>query len=146
MMNLNQNLHKTHVYICMLNHISILVHFIACDLGWHWRVKAMSVCVYCARYHKLCIDQKWIYIKLYSASSRFEHCSNHSLNFFVNLCFVIFLQNGCRRPFWMSKTNFWWHFWPFQIPSAPNDVGSTLIQRQTMTFDQCRDLAGFLVG
>ena len=25
----------------------------------------------------------------------------------------IFLQNGCRRPFWMSKTNFRSHFWPF---------------------------------
>ena len=25
------------------------------------------------------------------------------------------LQNGCRRPFWMPKTHFRWHFWPFQI-------------------------------
>ena len=32
------------------------------------------------------IDQKWIYIKLYSARSPFEHCSNHSVNFFCK-CF-----------------------------------------------------------
>ena len=42
-------------------------------------VPNIPVCIY--------IDQKWIYIKLYSASSRFEHCSNHSLNFFVNVLF-----------------------------------------------------------
>ena len=36
-------------------------------------VPNIPVCIY--------IDQKWIYIKLYSTSSRFEHCSNHSLNF-----------------------------------------------------------------
>ena len=29
--------------------------------------------------------------------------------------FYFFLQNGCQWPFWMSKTHFWWHFWPFQI-------------------------------
>ena len=72
----------------------------------------------------------------------FEHCSNHSLNFFCkcfffkwppvaildvqkslltisdqnhNFYFCEVLQNGCRRPFWMSKTHFRWHFWPFQI-------------------------------
>ena len=53
------------------------------------------------------IDQKWIYIKLYSASSRFEHCSNHSLNFLnvrINLL-----------SFWMSEDHFRSHFWPFQI-------------------------------
>ena len=27
----------------------------------------------------------------------------------------IFLQNGCRRPFWMSENHFRSHFWPFQI-------------------------------
>ena len=26
-----------------------------------------------------------------------------------------FLQNGCRRPFWMSEIHFRSHFWPFQI-------------------------------
>ena len=30
------------------------------------------------------------------------------------------------------------------IPSGPNDVGSTLIQRQTMTLDQRRNLVGFV--
>ena len=50
-----------------------------------------SVCIY--------IDQ--IYIKLYSASSRFEHCSNHSLN----ICKCFFL-NGRRLPFCMFKNDF----------------------------------------
>ena len=27
----------------------------------------------------------------------------------------VFLQNGCRRPFWMSENHFRSHFWPFQI-------------------------------
>ena len=27
----------------------------------------------------------------------------------------IFLQNGCRRPFWMSENHFRLHFWSFQI-------------------------------
>ena len=43
---------------------------------------------------------------------------NHFLPFQMNtiiFIFVIFLQNGCRRPFWMSKAHFRWHFWPFQI-------------------------------
>ena len=31
------------------------------------------------------------------------------------LFFSIFLQKGCRRPFWMSEIHFWSHFWPFQI-------------------------------
>ena len=48
-------------------------------------VPNIHVCIY--------IDQKWIYIKLYSASSRFEYCSNHLLNFFVN---VFFFLNGRR--------------------------------------------------
>ena len=42
-------------------------------------VPNIPVCIY--------IDQRWIYIKLYSASSRFEHCSNHSLNFFCKCIF-----------------------------------------------------------
>ena len=32
-----------------------------------------------------------------------------------NFFFKIFLQNGHRRPFWMSEIHFWTHFWPFQI-------------------------------
>ena len=27
----------------------------------------------------------------------------------------MFLQNGCRRPVWMSENHFPSHFWPFQI-------------------------------
>ena len=27
--------------------------------------------------------------------------------------FLFFLQNGCRRPFWMSEIHFGSHFWPF---------------------------------
>ena len=92
----------------------------------------IPVCIY--------IDQKWIYIKLYSASSRFEHCSNHFKNCFTkwppapildvrNSLLIAFLaisdryatlnyfwnfwQNDCRRQFWMSEINFRSHFWPF---------------------------------
>ena len=77
------------------------------------------------------IDQKWIYIKLYSASSRFEHCSNHSLNFFCKCFFFkwqpFWMSKNQFLPFqintiilifeniWMSKTHYRWHFWPFQI-------------------------------
>ena len=32
-----------------------------------------------------------------------------------NFFFKTFLQNGRRRPFWMSEIHFWTHFWPFQI-------------------------------
>ena len=31
-----------------------------------------------------------------------------------NFC-EFFVQNGCRRPFWISKNLFWSHFCPFQI-------------------------------
>ena len=34
---------------------------------------------------------------------------------FVLLFFCIFLQNGCRPPFWMSENHFRSHIWPFQI-------------------------------
>ena len=83
-------------------------------------------------------------IKLLSASSRFEYCSNHSRNFFVNVFYKmaagshfgcpkitfgriltisyhnfyfceIFSQNGHWRQFWMSENHFRSHFWPFQI-------------------------------
>ena len=43
---------------------------------------------------------------------------NHFLPFQINTIIFIFvncLQNGCRRPFWMSETHFRWHFGPFQI-------------------------------
>ena len=66
-------------------------------------VPNMPVCTY--------IDQKLIYIKLWSASSRFEHCSNHSRNFFGK-CFI---KNGCRH---MSKNHFWSHLLPFQIDTT----------------------------
>ena len=32
-----------------------------------------------------------------------------------NFFFKTFIQNGRRRPFWMSEIHFWTHFWPFQI-------------------------------
>ena len=51
----------------------------------------------------------------------------------------IVLQNGCRRPFWMSENHVRSHFWPFQIntkllnfffskwlPSAILDVRNSL--------------------
>ena len=45
----------------------------------------------------------------------FDRISGHCrsiLNFFF---FGNFLQNGCRRPFWMSEIHFQLHFWPIQI-------------------------------
>ena len=50
----------------------------------------------------------------------FDRISGHFRwihNFFlVKFLFCeIFLQNGCRRPFWMSKNHFRSHFWPFQM-------------------------------
>ena len=43
----------------------------------------------------------------------FDHISGHfrSIRNFI----FFFLQNGHRRPFWMSEIHFWSHFWPFQI-------------------------------
>ena len=34
---------------------------------------------------------------------------------FTILILWMFLQNGCRRPFWMSENHFRSQFWPFQI-------------------------------
>ena len=43
----------------------------------------------------------------------FDHIYHH----FRLICsfFFIFLQNGRRRPFWMTENHFWSHFSPFQI-------------------------------
>ena len=41
---------------------------------------------------------------------------SHFLPFQINTTIFIlwiFLQNGCRRPFWMSENHFRSHFWPF---------------------------------
>ena len=46
-----------------------------------------------------------------------------------------FLQNRCRRPFWMSKTHFRWHFWPFQI-SPILDVRNSLLNAFLAIADQ----------
>ena len=32
-----------------------------------------------------------------------------------NLFLIFCLQNGCRRPFWMSENHFRSHFYPFHI-------------------------------
>ena len=40
----------------------------------------------------------------------FDHISGH-----FKSARIFFLQNGCRRPFWMSENHFRSHFWPFQI-------------------------------
>ena len=49
---------------------------------------------------------------------------NHFLPFQINTTIFIlvnfFIQNGCRRPFWMSETHFRWHFWPFYIDMQLN--------------------------
>ena len=41
----------------------------------------------------------------------FDRTSGH----FRSIYMLLFLQNYCRRPFWMSEINFRSHFWPFQI-------------------------------
>ena len=49
-----------------------------------------------------------------AAGAHFDGISGHFRsiqNYFVKT----FLQNGRRRPFWMSEIHFWTHFWPFQI-------------------------------
>ena len=44
----------------------------------------------------------------------FDHISGHFRSIRIFL-FIFFVQNGCRRPFWMSEIHFRSHFWPFQI-------------------------------
>ena len=48
-----------------------------------------------------------------------NHFVSHFLPFQINTTILIFvtffLQNDCRRPFWMSENHFRSHFWPFQI-------------------------------
>ena len=45
----------------------------------------------------------------------FDHISGHFRLIRNFIYFLNFLQNGCRRPFWMSENHFRSHFWPFQI-------------------------------
>ena len=60
----------------------------------------------------------------------------------------VFLQNGCRRPFWMSENHLWSHFWPLQIktqlkfwlPSAILDVRNSLWITFLAILDQYRFL------
>ena len=108
------------------------------------RPKGWTQCIFPRSQHT-CLHIYWPKVNLCQvvvASSRFEHCSNHSRNFFVNVFFFKwppvailnvqkslltisdqyhnfyfsdFLQNGCRRPFWLPETHFRWHFWAFQI-------------------------------
>ena len=47
-----------------------------------------------------------------------NHLWSHFSPFQINtqlLFLLIFSQNGCRRPFWMTENHFRWHFSPFQI-------------------------------
>ena len=41
-----------------------------------------------------------------------DHISGHFRSMQI---FYFFLQNGCRRPFWMSENHFRSHFYPFHI-------------------------------
>ena len=45
----------------------------------------------------------------------FDRISGHFRSIRNFYFFGIFLQNGHRRPFWMSEIHFRSHFWPFQI-------------------------------
>ena len=44
-----------------------------------------------------------------------DHISGHFRSIQIFYLFLNFLQNGCRRPFWMSENHFRSNFWPFQI-------------------------------
>ena len=48
-----------------------------------------------------------------------NHFVSHFLPFQINTTIFIFcgifVQSGCRQPFWMSENHFRSHFWPFQI-------------------------------
>ena len=85
--------------------------------------------------------QKSLCIALLTISDQY-----HNFNF----C-EVFLQNGCRRPFWMTENHFWSHFWPFQIntqlflmfftkwlPSAILDVRNSLWITFLAILDQYR--------
>ena len=58
--------------------------------------------------------KKWPKITLYRISYHFRPIPQ-----FYFLC-EIFVQNGCRRPFWMSENHFRSHFWSFQIDTQIN--------------------------
>ena len=81
------------------------------------------------------------------------HFRWHFWPFQINkkLFFKYFLQNGHRRPFWMSEIHFRSHFWPFQIdmqlqffwkfltkwlPSAVLDVRNSLLIAFLAILDQ----------
>ena len=89
-----------------------------------------------------------------------NHFRSHFWPFQINmqLFFIIFLQNGCRWPFWMSENNFRSYFWPFQIdtqlyffgifltkwlPSAILDVRNSLWITFLAILDQYRFLIFF---
>ena len=54
---------------------------------------------------------KWPPVAILDIQKSLLTISDHYHNFIL----WIFFTNGCRWPFWMSKTHFRWHFWPFQI-------------------------------
>ena len=71
----------------------------------------------------------------------FDRISGHFRSIWTFIFFWNFLQNGHRRPFWMSKIHFRLNFWPFQnstqlysfckfltkwLPSAILDVRNSL--------------------
>ena len=44
-----------------------------------------------------------------------DHIFGHFRSIQIFILFFYFLQNGYRRPFWMSEIHFRSHFWPFLI-------------------------------
>ena len=48
-------------------------------------------------------------------NSLFYRISGHFRSICNFIFLEFFLQNGCRRPFWMSEIHFRSHFWQFQI-------------------------------
>ena len=62
---------------------------------------------------------KWLRAAILDDQNRFlSHFSPfdiHAQLWFKKLFFFFKLQNGCRRPFWMTENHFQMHFSPFQI-------------------------------
>ena len=57
---------------------------------------------------------KWLLAAILDdRKSLFDRISRHFRSIH-NFYWLFFSQNGCRRPFWLTENNFWWHFRHFR--------------------------------
>ena len=78
-----------------------------------------------------------------SLSISFQIISGHFRsirNFFLGEI----LQNGCRRPFWVSEIHFRLHFWPFQI-DRPFWMSEIHLRSQIWPFQGFRSIQNSLL-